>query len=163
MKAWLLGRRNPRDDDVETEFLNTRDGYELARFAQAHFSGDAEAQRAHPVAAAEEVEINALLAEGNALPVVYEQVAASSAPAVAAPLAPAAASSTPVVPAAPAPAPVAPPPSPVPQHLDEDQVDLALRYLEILRERGLSVETLAEALLIIENREERQRRAKSGA
>ena len=40
------------------------------------------------------------------------------------------------------------------------QVDMAVRYLEQLRAQGLSVEILAEALIVIESREVRKRAEK---
>ena len=42
-----------------------------------------------------------------------------------------------------------------------DAVDVAVRHLEVLRAQGLSVETLAEALIIIESREVKQRAGKA--
>ncbi len=150
LTSWLFNKRNPQASRHETEFLNTRDGYELAKFAQQHFGGDAESKRAHEAAvAAEQAEINALLEGTNAVPILHQQVP------VAVPAAPAA----PAPAAAPAAAVAA---APAPQALDEDQVDLAVRYLEKLRERGLSVETLAEALIVIESRDVRQRGVAGG-
>ena len=58
----------------------------------------------------------------------------------------------------------APPPPAAPPQLQaaaglnvKEQVELAVKYLEKMREQGLSVETLAEALIIIESREVRKR------
>jgi hypothetical protein len=140
-------RTTPTDEEFEeTEFLNTLDGYELARFAQAHFgSSDAETRRRARAAtvAAEQAEIDVLLESTDAVPVEQQ----------------------PEAPAAPAPTAqhrehTAPPRAQQPS--EEDQVELAVRYLEKLRERGLSVEILAEALIIIESREARQRQGDEG-
>lgn len=148
LASWLFNKRNGGSPS-ETEFLNTRDGHELAKFAQQHFGGDAETKRAHDASvAAERAEINALLEGTNAMPILHQELPAMSTPAAA------------VVATSPPPAP--PAALPTPQPLDEDQVELAVRYLEKLRERGLSVETLAEALIVIENRDVRQREASGG-
>lgn len=148
LTSWLFNKRAEPTAQAETEFLNTRDGYELAKFAQKAFGGhDAEAKRAHEEAvAAEQAEIDALLAGTNSVPILHQQ----PADAVAAP-----------PPAAPLPPPqVAPPPPPAPQAPavpEKKQVEMAVKYLEKLREQGFSVETLAEALIIIESRDVRSR------
>ncbi len=41
LKSWLFDKKSDAPAHNETEFLNTRDGYELARFAQKAFGGDA--------------------------------------------------------------------------------------------------------------------------
>ena len=43
LTSWLFNKRAQPTTSAETEFLNTRDGYELAKFAQKAFGGDAEA------------------------------------------------------------------------------------------------------------------------
>ena len=154
LKSWLFDKSNPQPAHSETEFLNTRDGYELAKFAKQAFGGDAEAKRAQQEAVeAEQAEIDALLQGTGAVPMPV--------PAALAPVA------APAVAPAPAPAPVtAPPPAPVaaaaPAAPVKSQVDVAVRYLEQLRGQGFSVETLAEALIIIESREVRARSQAGG-
>ncbi len=161
LKSWLFDKKTPEPAHNETEFLNTRDGYELARFAQKAFGGDAEAKKAQAEAVeAEQAEIDALLQGTGAVPMPTAAALAAAAPAVAAPV------PMPPVPAPPvAPPPVAPTAATLPPqaaHLPpKAQVDMAVRYLEQLRGQGLSVETLAEALIIIESREVRKRAAES--
>lgn len=152
LKSWLFDKSEPAPAHNETEFLNTRDGYELARFAEKAFGGDAEAKKAHQAAVeAEQAEIDALLQGTGAVPMPAAGAAAvTAAPAVAAPAA---------VPATPAQAavPLASAPSNMGALPPKTQVDMAVRYLEQLRVQGLSVETLAEALIVIESREVRKR------
>lgn len=190
LKSWLFDKRNTQPVQAETEFLNTRDGYELAKFAQKAFGGDAEARKAHEAAvAAEQAEIDELLRAKTDVVAIHHAgapqadaalppAAAVTAPPVAAPpvatpqlpagtAAPSAAVSAPMpmaMPAVPgagagramppqpvaAPAAAAVPAKPAP-------LDLAVKYLEKLREQGLSVETLAEALIIIESRDVKKR------
>jgi hypothetical protein len=139
LTSWLFNKRNTEPAPAETEFLNTRDGYELAKFAKQAFGGDAEAKKAHEAAVeAEQAEIDALLAGTGTVPVAVATPATS--PATVATVATAAAAA-------------APPPAPAVR----TPVDVAVRYLEQLRGQGLSVETLAEALIIIESREVRER------
>ena len=58
LKSWLFDKAEPAPAHNETEFLNTRDGYELARFAEKAFGGDAEAKKAHQAAVeAEQFEV----------------------------------------------------------------------------------------------------------
>ena len=131
LTSWLFNKRNPQPVQAETEFLNTRDGYELGKFAQKAFGNDAEAKRRHEaMVEAEQAEIDALLQGTGAVPM-------------------------PVMPKAPPPA--APTPS-----ADSKPVDVAVAALEKLHAQGLSVETLAEALIIIESREVKQRAGKQG-
>ena len=131
LTSWLFNKRNPQPVQAETEFLNTRDGYELGKFAQKAFGNDAEAKRRHEaMVEAEQAEIDALLQGTGAVPM-------------------------PVMPKAPPPA--APAPS-----ADSKPVDVAVAALEKLHAQGLSVETLAEALIIIESREVKQRAGKQG-
>jgi hypothetical protein len=138
LRSWLFNQRSTEPVHAETEFLNTRDGYELAKFASKAFGGDAEAQRAQQAAVdAEQAEIDALLQGTSARPI---------------PL-PTAPGGVPAAPAAAA-APAAPTRSTAPA---KSQVDTAVHYLEQLRAQGLSVETLAEALIVIESREVRAR------
>ncbi|MBK9362667.1 MAG: hypothetical protein IPM99_16870 [Rubrivivax sp.] len=130
LKSWLFDKSSSSRAPAETEFLNTRDGYELAKFAQKAFGNDAAAQQAQQAAVdAEQAEIDALLQGTGAVPM----------PTAAAPAA------RPVATAAP----------------PADAVDVAVRHLEVLRAQGLSVETLAEALIIIESREVKQRAGKA--
>ncbi|MFT3821733.1 MAG: hypothetical protein QM750_29620 [Rubrivivax sp.] len=132
LTSWLFNKRNPQPVQAETEFLNTRDGYELGKFAQKAFGNDAEAKRRHEAMVdAEQAEIDALLQGTGAVPM-------------------------PVAPKAPAPA--APAVSATPA---SKSVDVAVAALEKLHAQGLSVETLAEALIIIESREVKQRAGKS--
>ncbi|ODU09897.1 MAG: hypothetical protein ABS84_05380 [Rubrivivax sp. SCN 71-131] len=127
LKAWLFDRTGGRRTPVETEFLNTRDGHELAKFAQQAFGTDAARNAQRAAVQAEQGRIDALIA-GNP-----RQPAAGSATTSNA----------------------------VPQDvMPKTPVDLAVRQLEVLRAQGLSVETLAEALIIIENREVKQRAAR---
>lgn len=129
LKSWLFDKSAGPRTPAETEFLNTRDGYELAKFAQKAFGNDAADKQAHQAAVeAEQAEIDALLQGTGAVPM----------PVAAAPAA---------KPAGPAP---------------KNAVETAVRQLEALRAQGLSVETLAEALIIIESREVKQRSAKGG-
>jgi len=129
LKSWLFDKSAGPSTPAETEFLNTRDGYELAKFAQKAFGNDAAAKQAQQAAVeAEQAEIDALLQGTGAVPM---PVATSSAAQ---------------------PAPVSP----------KSAVDMAVKQLEALRAQGLSVETLAEALIIIESREVKQRSAKGG-
>ncbi|MCA0243281.1 MAG: hypothetical protein LCI02_20760 [Proteobacteria bacterium] len=127
LTSWLFNKRNPQPVQAETEFLNTRDGYELGKFAQKAFGNDAEAKRRHEAMVdAEQAEIDALLQGTGAVPMpVVPKVAA-----------PAATSGKPL--------------------------DLAVAALDKLHAQGLSVETLAEALIIIESREVKQRAGKAG-
>ena len=146
LTSWLFNKRDTAPANVETEFLNTRDGYELAKFAQKAFGGDAEAKKAHEAAVeAEQAEIDALLQGTGAVPIPHF-VAAPPA-AVATP--------TSAAPARPAVVAV----SPAPVVSAKTPVETAVHYLEQLRAQGLSVETLAEALIIIESREVRKRSA----
>ena len=156
LKSWLFDKSTPEPVHNETEFLNTRDGYELARFAEKAFGSDAEAKKAQQAAVeAEQAEIDALLQGTGAVPMpVPASLAAPTAAApVAAPSSPAPAVA-PAAPRTPAPAPTADALAALPQ---KTQVDMAVRYLEQLRAQGLSVETLAEALIVIESREVRKR------
>lgn len=156
LKSWLFDKVEPAPAHNETEFLNTRDGYELARFAEKAFGGDAEAKKAHQAAVeAEQAEIDALLQGTGAVPMPVPgslapptAAAAAAAPPVAAPAAAPAVVRPPVL------APTADALAALPQ---KTQVDMAVRYLEQLRAQGLSVETLAEALIVIESREVRKR------
>ncbi len=158
LKSWLFDKSTPEPAHKETEFLNTRDGYELARFAKNAFGNDAEAKKAHEAAvAAEQAEIDALLQGTGAVPMPLPgkpaapaQAVAAQAPAAPAPPPPAAA----VVPA--------PLPSAVAAAPAKTQVEMAVRYLEQLRAQGLSVEILAEALIVIESREVRKRSGSKG-
>jgi hypothetical protein len=153
LKSWLFDKKTPEPAHNETEFLNTRDGYELARFAQKAFGGDAEAKKAQAAAVeAEQAEIDALLQGTGAVPMPTAAAIAAAAPAAAPPPAPPVAAP----PAAPSPATQPPQAAHLPP---KAQVDMAVRYLEQLRGQGLSVETLAEALIIIESREVRKRAA----
>jgi hypothetical protein len=150
LKSWLFDRRGPEPAHAETEFLNTRDGYELAKFAKKAFGGDAEAQRAQQAAVdAEQAEIDALLQGTGAIPMPLP----TAAPVAAVGAAPAASPAPPPEPAA-APAPPAAAPA-------RSLLDQAVKALDELHARGLSVEILAEALIIIESREVRER-AKAG-
>jgi len=132
LTSWLFNKRNPQPVQAETEFLNTRDGYELGKFAQKAFGNDAEAKLRHEAMVdAEQAEIDALLQGTGAVPM-------------------------PVMPKAPVQPPVQAPAAP-----GSKPVDLAVAALEKLHAQGLSVETLAEALIIIESREVKQRAGKS--
>lgn len=152
LKSWLFDKSEPAPAHNETEFLNTRDGYELARFAQKAFGSDAEAKKAQQAAVeAEQAEIDALLQGTGAVPMPLPGTLAAA----------------PVAPPAPAPAPPPPVqavPAPLPSAVAaapaKTQVDMAVRYLEQLRAQGLSVEILAEALIVIESREVRKRAEK---
>ncbi len=135
LKAWLFDKTAGPRAPAETEFLNTRDGHELARFAQKAFGTDAARDAQRAAVEAEQGQIDALLA-GSA------QAPATAAPASAPAHGPAAAAVQDVMPRTP--------------------VELAVRQLELLRAQGLTVETLAEALIIIENREVKQRAARAG-
>jgi hypothetical protein len=129
LKSWLFDKSAGPRAPAETEFLNTRDGYELAKFAQKAFGNDAAAKQAHQAAVdAEQAEIDALLQGTGAVPMPVAAAPAAK-PAAAAP---------------------------------KNGVELAVKQLETLRAQGLSVETLAEALIIIESREVNQRSAKGG-
>jgi hypothetical protein len=146
LKSWLFDKTNPAPTHSETEFLNTRDGYELAKFAKQAFGGDAEAQRAQQEAVdAEQAEIDALLQGTGAVPMPVPVSVAPASPA-AAPIA------APAAPPVAAPSVAAAPAQPA-----KSQVEVAVRYLEQLRGQGFSVETLAEALIIIESRDVRAR------
>lgn len=132
LTSWLFNKRNPQPVQAETEFLNTRDGYELGKFAQKAFGNDAEAKRRHEAMVdAEQAEIDALLQGTGAVPM-------------------------PVAPRAPVQAP------PPPAAAVTQPVDVAVAALEKLHAQGLSVETLAEALIIIESREVKQRAGRQG-
>ncbi|MCZ2440914.1 MAG: hypothetical protein LC119_12180 [Burkholderiales bacterium] len=132
LKAWLRDRTAGPSAPAETEFLNTRDGHELAKFAQKAFGSDAARDARRAAVEAEQGQIDALLA-GSA--------------------------HRPPAPAEPAAAPVATPARDV---MPRTPVELAVRQLELLRAQGLTVETLAEALIIVENREVKQRAARAG-
>lgn len=164
LKSWLFDKKSSGDSvQAETEFLNTRDGYELAKFAQKAFGGDEQARKAHEAAvAAEQAEIDALLRAKT------DVVAINHAPPVSTPPTPMAPVQARVAPPPPPPPPAAPVPPPAPSAAEQaaaakaaqqKQLDLAVRHLENLRDLGLSVETLAEALIVIESREVRQRAA----
>ncbi|MEN9630774.1 MAG: hypothetical protein RJA10_4002 [Pseudomonadota bacterium] len=164
LKSWLFDKSTPEPAHNETEFLNTRDGYELARFAEKAFGGDAEAKKAHQAAVeAEQAEIDALLQGTGAVPMPVS--GSLTAPAAAAAAAAAAAPVVAAPPQATTPAPPAAPRAPargpgvdaLAALPPKTQVDMAVRYLEQLRNQGLSVETLAEALIVIESREVRKR------
>lgn len=175
LKSWLFDKRNTQPVQAETEFLNTRDGYELAKFAQKAFGGDAEARKAHEAAvAAEQAEIDELLrAKTDVVAINHVAVPPTGvAPQAAGPAGPAAALVPPVAMPKPAAAVVAPaaatspvpgaaPPvaasASAPAVAKPAPLDLAVKYLEKLREQGLSVETLAEALIIIESRDVKKR------
>ena len=131
LTSWLFNKRSTEPAaSAETEFLNTRDGYELAKFAQKAFGNDAEAKKRHEAEVdAEQAEIDALLQGTGAGPIPVQQ-----APAMAPPAKPAAPAAKPV--------------------------DTAVAALEKLHAQGMSVETLAEALIIIESREVKKRNAK---
>lgn len=123
LKSWLFNKSAEPGAPAETEFLNTRDGYELAKFARQAFGNDATAKQAQQAAVdAEQAEIDALLQGTGAVPM----------PTVAAP-------------------------KPAPAAAPKTAVDIAVEHLEGLRAQGLSVEVLAEALIIIESREVKQR------
>jgi hypothetical protein len=134
LTSWLFNKRGTQPAaSAETEFLNTRDGYELAKFAQKAFGNDAEAQKRQEAAVdAEQAEIDALLQGTGAVPIPIQQ--------------------------APAPAAVAPVKSTA---VAAKPVDIAVAALERLHAQGMSVETLAEALIIIESREVKKRNEKS--
>ena len=138
LKSWLLGRNAGfQPSRHETEFLNTRDGHELAKFAKQAFGGEADVKREKAEAvAAEQAEIDALLQGTGAVPM----------PPV-----------TPVVPKAPA---AAPPPAAAPGGV-KPSLDAAVQHLETLRQHGFSVEVLAEALIVIESREVKRRNSKA--
>jgi hypothetical protein len=149
LKSWLFDKHSPEPAHKETEFLNTRDGYELARFAKKAFGGDAEAQRAQEAAvAAEQAEIDALLQGTGAVPMPTAGAAHAAAPAPAA---------APV--AAPAAVPAAAAAAPAPA--TRLSVDQAVQHLERLHAQGFTVEMLAEALIIIESREVKQRNSRA--
>lgn len=139
LKAWLFDRTAGPRAPVETEFLNTRDGHELARFAQKAFGQDAARDAQRAAVEAEQGQIDALLAGRG-----HPGAAANPAPAGAA--------------GGDTGADAAPPGDVMPR----TPVELAVRQLELLRAQGLTVETLAEALIIIENREVRQRAGRAG-
>lgn len=121
LKSWLFDKKSGPTAPAETEFLNTRDGYELAKFAKQAFGNEA-AQHAEKAAVdAEQAEIDALLQGTGAVPM---PTAAARPEAVAVPVSP---------------------------------VDSAVKQLEVLRAQGLSVETLAEALIVIESRDVKKR------
>ncbi len=140
LKSWLFDKSNPGPPaHAETEFLNTRDGYELAKFAKENFGGEVEAKRAHEAAVdAEQAEIDYLLQSTGAVPIPLPPLA----------VAPVLVATT----HAPAPAAVA-----APAAGPKNTVEAAVKYLEQLRGQGLSVETLAEALIIIESRDVKKR------
>ena len=127
LTSWLFNKRNPQPVQAETEFLNTRDGYELGKFAQKAFGNDAEAKRRHEAMVdAEQAEIDALLQGTGAVPMPVVPKVATPAATTGKPL------------------------------------DQAVAALEKLHAQGLSVETLAEALIVIESREVKQRAGKAG-
>ncbi|MBK7059573.1 MAG: hypothetical protein IPI03_11465 [Rubrivivax sp.] len=161
LTSWLFNKKNTAPAHVETEFLNTRDGYELAKFAKQAFGGDAEAKKAQEAAVeAEQAAIDAMLQGTDVVPILHQVQAAPAAPVAVAPPPPIA---PPTRAAMPVPQPAPPPPAAPPQLQAaaglnvKEQVELAVKYLEKMREQGLSVETLAEALIIIESREVRKR------
>lgn len=170
LTSWFFGKSSATPPHQETEFLNTRDGYELARFAKQAFGGDAEAKRRHEQAvAAEQAEIDELLQGTAAIPVPPHAPAPPGAvpeqPASAAGAHPPAAAPAPPVPVA---APAVQTPAPAgslaaarsePAVKARTPVEIAVKQLEALREQGLSVETLAEALIIIESRDVKKRGA----
>lgn len=151
LKSWLFSKDEPDRSRTETEFLNTRDGYELARFAKQAFGGDAEAKRAHDEAvAAEQAEIDALLQGTGAVPMPTAAVAPVAAtPVATAASVPAVAPAAATLPARPAAAAAKP------------SVDAAVAQLEVLHAQGFSVEMLAEALIVIESREVKRRANKA--
>ncbi len=204
LKSWLFDKKSDAPAHNETEFLNTRDGYELARFAQKAFGGDAEAKKAHEAAVeAEQAEIDALLQGTGAVPIPSALAAGAPAPAVAArapapaapvmpsaPVAsPPAALPTPAAgfrpmppvpgahgthhPAPPPVEPVAPVVAPVVARAPAraaaapaggkplSPLDVAVNHLEALRAQGMTVEVLAEALIVIESRDVKRRSAKA--
>ncbi|MCC7151176.1 MAG: hypothetical protein IT501_04185 [Rubrivivax sp.] len=126
LRGWLFDKRGGTRLSAETEFLNTRDGHELAKFAHKAFGQDAARHAQHAAVQAEQVQIDALL-RGTGR--------ASDAPAPP--------PATPAVAAA--------------DVMPRTPVELAVRQIELLRSQGLSVETLAEALIIVETREVKQR------
>jgi hypothetical protein len=129
LKSWLFDKSAGPRTPAETEFLNTRDGYELAKFAQNAFGNDAAARQAQQAAVeAEQAEIDALLQGTGAVPMPTAAALAAKPTAAAEPA--------------------------------KGAVELAVKHLEALRAQGLSVETLAEALIIIESRELKQRAGK---
>lgn len=143
LKSWLFAQRAPEQLHAETEFLNTRDGHELGRFAKKAFGGDAEArQERERAVAVEQAEIDALLQGTGAIPM-------------------------PPISAKPAPDPQ--PTADVPPKMDPRPgtdgpgapLDAAVKHLDQLRAQGFSVETLAEALIVIESREVKRRDAKA--
>ncbi len=128
LTSWLFNKRNTQPIQAETEFLNTRDGYELGKFAQKAFGNDAEAKRRHEAMVdAEQAEIDALLQGTGAVPMPVMPKASPQPPAA----------------------------------LGSKQLELAVAALDKLHAQGLSVETLAEALIVIESREVKQRAGKS--
>lgn len=130
LKSWLFDKSSGPRAPAETEFLNTRDGYELAKFAQKAFGNDDTARQAQRAAVdAEQAEIDALLQGTGAVPM--PTAAAMAAKPAAAPAA------------------------------AKTAVEVAVKHLEALRAQGMSVETLAEALIIIESREVKERAARS--
>ena len=130
LKSWLFDKSSGPRAPAETEFLNTRDGYELAKFAQKAFGNDDAARQAQRAAVdAEQAEIDALLQGTGAVPMPTAAALAAK--------------------------PAAPP------AMTRGAVDVAVKQLEALRAQGLSVETLAEALIIIESREVKERAGKA--
>jgi hypothetical protein len=128
LKSWLFDKSSGPRAPAETEFLNTRDGYELAKFAQKAFGNDDAAKQAQRAAVdAEQAEIDALLQGTGAVPM---PTALAAKPAT-------------------------------PPAMTRSAVDVAVKHLEALRAQGLSVETLAEALIIIESREVKERANKA--
>ena len=122
LKSWLFDKKTGPGTPAETEFLNTRDGYELAKFAKQAFGNDAAKHAEKAAVDAEQAEIDALLQGTGAVP-MPTPVRAAAAPV-------------------------------------EQSVDRAVQHLEVLRAQGFSVETLAEALIVIESRDVKARAAR---
>ncbi|MFO1329370.1 MAG: hypothetical protein U1F56_18570 [Rubrivivax sp.] len=154
LKSWLLGRKAAfQPSRHETEFLNTRDGHELARFAKQAFGGEGDVKREKAEAvAAEQAEIDALLQGTGAIPMPPAAPPAPPAPPVPPPVVAA------PVPPRPAPAPA---PPPVAASATKPSAEAAVQHLEALRQQGFSVEMLAEALIVIESRDVKSRNAKA--
>lgn len=131
LRGWLFDKRGGTRLSAETEFLNTRDGHELAKFAHKAFGQDAAQHAQRAAVQAEQVQIDALLRGAG-------RESAAAAPPSAAPSS-------------------AAQPAPPADIMPRTPVELAVRQLELLRGQGLTVETLAEALIIIETREVKQR------
>ncbi|HNU12683.1 MAG TPA: hypothetical protein PKJ45_15175 [Rubrivivax sp.] len=152
LKAWLFDRKAGPHAPAETEFLNTRDGHELARFAQQAFGNDAAAKEAQRAAVdAEQAQIDALLRGAGAAATQPPAASSTARPARARSRGQQAASAPPVQPKAGTPD--------ADDVLPRTPLELAVRQLEVLRAQGLSVETLAEALIVIETREVKKRAA----